>query len=394
MKRILSQILLILIVMCIGTLSVFITNVKAVSVAGVNCPAQINLGEDFSVSLILPSNAYTAEATINVKFADGSTASTKLVYMSGMADFPNATSFKAKVAGSATISVSGIVIGDANGATIESGGSKNATMKVIDNSSSSGGTTPSTPNSGTTTPSTSDQKPNQTNNTISFTDVNEIVYTTERCNVRKNYSTSSQKITTLAKGTNIKRTGTSSAGWSRVEYNGAVCYISSQYLTTTNPNNGNDNSNNTVDNQSLENVEFKTVNEKVYATQNCNLRKSWSTSSEKAGYLNKGDEVTRTGTASNGWSRITYNNQTVYVASRLLTTEKFDETNTVNENIVDTNEVVQKTEEEILAEIKDEVGVLPEVGNNIATTSYIIVTTIAFFGVLAGVVYFKRKEIQ
>lgn len=393
MKRILSQILLILLVMCIGTLSVFITNVKAVSVAGVNCPAQVNLGEYFSVSLILPSNAYTAEATINVKFADGSTASTKLVYMSGMADFPNATSFKAKVAGNATISVSGIVIGDANGATIESGGSKNATTKVIDNSSSSGSTT--TPNSGTTTPSTSDQKPNQTNNTISFTDVNEIVYTTERCNVRKNYSTSSQKITTLAKGASIKRTGTSSAGWSRVEYNGAVCYISSQYLTTTNPNNGNDNSNNTVDNQSLENVEFKTVNEKVYATQNCNLRKSWSTSSEKAGYLNKGNEVTRTGIASNGWSRITYNNQTVYVASRLLTTEKLDETNTVNEieNVVDTNEVVQKTEEEILAEIKDEVGVLPEVGNNIATTSYIIVTIIAFFGVLAGVVYFKGKEI-
>ena len=316
--------------------------------------------------------------------------------MSGMADFPNSTSFKAKAAGNATISITGIVIGDANGATIESGGSKNATMKVIDNSSSSGGTTPSTPNSGTTTPSTSDQKPNQTNNTISFTDVNEIVYTTERCNVRKNYSTSSQKITTLAKGTSIKRTGTSSAGWSRVEYNGAVCYISSQYLTTTNPNNGNDNSNNTVDNQSLENVEFKTVNEKVYATQNCNLRKSWSTSSEKAGYLNKGNEVIRTGTASNGWSRITYNNQTVYVASRLLTTEKLDETNTVNEieNVVDTNEVVQKTEEEILAEIKDEVGVLPEVGNNIAITSYIIVTTIAFFGVLAGVVYFKGKEIQ
>ena len=70
MKRILSQILLILLVMCIGTLSVFITNVKAVSVAGINCPTQVNLGEDFSVKLILPSNAYTAEATISVKFAD------------------------------------------------------------------------------------------------------------------------------------------------------------------------------------------------------------------------------------------------------------------------------------------------------------------------------------
>lgn len=389
MKKILSQISLILLIMCIGMISVFITDVNADSVAGLNCPTSTKVGSTFKVALILPSNAYTAEATITVKFSDGSTTSGRLVYMSGMADYPNSVSLSAKVAGNATVTASNIIIGDSNGNTVESGGSKSGTINIIGDTPSTpsnpgSSTSPSVPNEnngGTQTPSTNNNNNNtNNNNTVNFTDVNETVYTTERCNVRKSYSTSSEKITTLSKGASVKRTGVSSSGWSRVEYNGTVCYISSQYLTTTKP--------------AEEEVKFKDVEEKLYATQSCNLRKSWSTDSDKVGYLTQGEEVTRTGVADNGWSRISYKGQTVYVASRLLTTEKKeDETEEESEeNIVDTNEIEEKTDEQILAEIKEEVGVLPEVGNNIATIIYTIITSMAVIGILAGIYYIKRTK--
>jgi hypothetical protein len=49
------------------------TFVYADSVAGINCTSSVNKGSDFTVSLILPSNADAAEATITVKYSDGST---------------------------------------------------------------------------------------------------------------------------------------------------------------------------------------------------------------------------------------------------------------------------------------------------------------------------------
>lgn len=71
---------------------------------------------------------------------------------------------------------------------------------------------------------------------------------------------------------------------------------------------------------------FTSVNQTVYATDSgINVRSSYSTSSSALGSLNKGDSVTRTGTATiNGrsWSRITYNGKTAYVVSQYLTTTK------------------------------------------------------------------------
>jgi len=67
---------------------------------------------------------------------------------------------------------------------------------------------------------------------------------------------------------------------------------------------------------------FTSVNETVYAKSTVNVRESYSTNSTKLGSLNKGDEVTRIGKGSNGWSKITYNGKTAYVNSSYLTTEQ------------------------------------------------------------------------
>lgn len=69
-------------------------------------------------------------------------------------------------------------------------------------------------------------------------------------------------------------------------------------------------------------VTYKEVNETVYVTKDVNVRKGPGTSFNKVGSLNKGDNVTRTGIGSNGWSKIIYNGKEAYVSSNYLTTEK------------------------------------------------------------------------
>lgn len=71
-----------------------------------------------------------------------------------------------------------------------------------------------------------------------FTDCNETVYATTTVNVRSSYSASSDKLGSLTKAQSVTRTGTGTgdaSGWSRVEFNGQVAYVSSDYLSTTKP---------------------------------------------------------------------------------------------------------------------------------------------------------------
>ena len=275
MKKLVSQIVLIvMIVMCANLFLVY--EVKAESVAGLNCPPSVNVGSNFTVALILPSNAYSAESSVTVKYSDGTTDTKKIVYMNGMNDFPNSVTFNAKVAGNATVTASNIIISDSASNAIENGGSKAGNVNII-------GAAPADTSSQPNTSSTTSNDNSSTPATVTFKDASETVYTTGKCNVRESYSTNSNILGKLNSGASIKRTGIADNGWSRVEYNGKTAYISSQFLTKEKP----------------ADPIFKQTNDTMYATQNCNLRKSWSTDSEKVGYLEKGQEVTRIGVADN-----------------------------------------------------------------------------------------------
>lgn len=431
MKKVISQISLILLIITIGILSVFATNIYAAdSIAGINCPASVKVGENFTVSLILPADAYGADAKVTITYSDGTTDSKTLTYMSGMADFPNSVTFSAKVAGTTKISVTSINIGNSEGGYIEQGGTKNGSLTIVGettsnnsgsgtgsntgsgstagtntgsgsnsstgngNGTTSGSNTGSNTGTGSTTGNNGSTSTNNNSGTTTskepkFTDVNETVYTTQKCNVRKSYSTDSEKIATVEKDTKLTRKAIGDNGWSKVEYNGQTAYVYSEYLTKTEP----------------EEVVFKDTHENLYAKQDCNLRASWSTDSEKVGYLTKGQAVERTGYADNGWSRILYNGKTVYVASRLLVVEKPEEdeeentvannivNNTVNNSVKNENVVddpTQMSEEDRLKELEKEVGVLPEVGTNIANIVYAVVTFIAIAGVIASIIYVKK----
>lgn len=94
--------------------------------------------------------------------------------------------------------------------------------------------------------------------------------------------------------------------------------------STTNNNNNNSNNNQTQPTSDPAPT-FTSVNETVYAKSKANVRSSYSTTSSIVGSLKVGDSVKRTGIGSNGWSKISYNGQTAYVSSSLITKTKPEE---------------------------------------------------------------------
>ena len=98
-------------------------------------------------------------------------------------------------------------------------------------------TTQTAPETTPTPESVSTPAPTQQKEQL-FTDCSETMYATTTVNVRSSYSTNSDKLGSLTKAQSVKRTGIgtgAAAGWSRIEFNGKVAYVSSDYLSATKP---------------------------------------------------------------------------------------------------------------------------------------------------------------
>ena len=143
----------------------------------------------------------------------------------------------------------------------------------------------------------------------------------------------------------------------------------------------------------VKNPSFKDINETVYATVGVNVRSSCTTGTQDniVGGLVAGQEVTRTGNAE-GWSRIKYNGTTAYVASRLLTTTK-PEAPEEEEKPEETENPETTEEKSELELLKEKIGVLPEVGNNVATSIYIVITIASIITCAITIIYLYKKDV-
>lgn len=97
-------------------------------------------------------------------------------------------------------------------------------------------------------------------------------------------------------------------------------------VSGSNNNNNGDNSSNTdnkkTDDEKKSEPSFKSANDTMYATGDINVRKSYSSDSDKIGSLKAGDKITRTGIGDNGWSKVSFNGSTGYIKTSLLTSEE------------------------------------------------------------------------
>lgn len=148
-------------------------------------------------------------------------------------------------AGSATITISAEDVGDTSENEVT--GSKTISVTVKAKSTNTGSGNSGSNNSG----SGSQSGGNNTTSTpsVSFTSTNKTMYATTSLNVRSSYSTNSSVIGSLNAGDKVTQTGiatraVSGITWSRINYNGSTAYVSSQYLTSEEPEEEKSNNNN------------------------------------------------------------------------------------------------------------------------------------------------------
>lgn len=179
-----------------------------------------------------------------------------------------------------------------------------------------------------------------------FTETEELVTAKIEANLRTLPTTGgeSKVVASLKNGETVQRTATSSAGWSRVIYQGQKLYAVSSYLTTDLTPTGTENTGTEGENAGTagsgetasgtdsnagsqktasEGMAFTAVSEAVTAKNVTNLRSKPSTGedSQIVGTLQYGEAVVRTGiNESSGWSRLEVNGQTVYAVSSYLVT--------------------------------------------------------------------------
>lgn len=158
-----------------------------------------------------------------------------------------------------------------------------------------------------------------------YTAVNEQVTAKELTNLRTAATTKSNIVVALKNGEVATRIGVGKNGWSKLQYNGQTVYAITSYLTTNlelketiqTPGQQKD---------IVAGHEFTPKSDRVTAKEYVNLRVLPTTESESVGQLKSGDFLERTAVSNKGWSRLTYNGQTVYAKTSLLSNEVVEQT--------------------------------------------------------------------
>lgn len=161
---------------------------------------------------------------------------------------------------------------------------------------------------------------------MNFSEINETVTAKEKTNLRDipSQGADSKVLAALSNGETVTLTGISSSGWSRLEYNGQICYAVSSYLTTDLGYQaaGTLGQEGTGSGDGLK-TKFTDTNDTVTAKIEVNLRSLPSVTNPDAAVvavLRNGETVIRTGiNTDHGWSRVEYNGQSLYCVTSYLT---------------------------------------------------------------------------
>lgn len=182
----------------------------------------------------------------------------------------------------------------------------------------------------------------KSNEGIYFDEVYEEVTPKIKVNIRSspNINTDDNILDTIFNGDIVLRTGKSSSSqWSRIEYEGKNAYLISKYVTTDLGDTSQVDAEKNI--QLSEDGLYEIVNDNITAKDVAILRKSATVESENVGTLKNGTTLKRIGLGSNGWSKVLYNDQYVYVSTNLITTD-MSYTSTEVEDVIyqDVNEQV------------------------------------------------------
>lgn len=156
---------------------------------------------------------------------------------------------------------------------------------------------------------------------MDFSEVNEQVTAKNETNLRNipSQGEDAAVIAVLKNGEYAQRIAVSPNGWSKLDYNGQICYAVSSYLTTD--LNYQPGQVAPTEDDGIE-TEFRPMNQQVTAKDVVNLRLLPSVEHEDAEIacqLKNGDIATCVGISDNGWSKLQYNGNIYYAVSSYLT---------------------------------------------------------------------------
>jgi len=140
-------------------------------------------------------------------------------------------------------------------------------------------------------------------------------------NMRSSASTSASVVSKLTRGTKVTVTS-ESKGWAKITAGGKTGYVSTSYLSASNPDSQ---SSNTGNSNNTDTGKETTVTKYVNVTKgsSLNMRSSASTSASVVSKLTRGTKVTVT-SESKGWAKITAGGKTGYVSTSYLSASNPD----------------------------------------------------------------------
>ena len=153
---------------------------------------------------------------------------------------------------------------------------------------------------------------------------------TSSLNVRSKANTSSSKLGSLKKGSNVEIVEKASNGWYKIKFKKGYGYVSGSYISnvkSVNTSTGSSNSNSNNNTSSIKVTHTGTVN-----TSSLNVRSKSNASSSKLGTLSKGSKVEIVEKTSNGWYKIKFKKGYGYVSGSYISNVKSVNTSTGSSN--------------------------------------------------------------
>ncbi len=177
--------------------------------------------------------------------------------------------------------------------------------------------------------------------------VNDRVTAKYQVNLREAATSTSAQVGVLNAGEYLDRTAVGSNGWSKLLFNGKTVYAVSSYLTNE------ENYQKPVASEPV-NDGYTVVNDKVTPLEKVNLRREPTTDSEQVAEIKNGTVLERIAiNKDKGWSRISYNGETLYAASRYLTTDlNYNPSNGSTPSDVSTEMLFYKTSQQVTPKIE------------------------------------------
>ena len=164
---------------------------------------------------------------------------------------------------------------------------------------------------------------------------------TSSLNVRSKANTSSSKLGSLKKGSNVEIVEKASNGWYKIKFKKGYGYVSGSYISnvkSVNTSTGSSNSNSNNNTSSIKVTHTGTVN-----TSSLNVRSKSNASSSKLGTLSKGSKVEIVEKVSNGWYKIKFKKGYGYVSGAYISNVKSVSNSNNNQSSSSNTEVKDET---------------------------------------------------